>query len=124
MAAGQTPLNIATLCRMLAVSERGLRNPFHRVHGIPPHRRLRTLMLSQTRRALMSARSPSANVTETAIHFGFLQLGRFSVEYREMFGESPSETLRQSVRERGCSKTPERSVASDQRTIKYDRSST
>ena len=63
MAAGQTPLNIATLYRMLAVSERGLRNAFHRVHGIPPHRRLRMLMLSQVRRALISARGPSANVT-------------------------------------------------------------
>jgi len=64
MAAGQTPLNIATLYRMLAVSERGLRNAFHRVHGIPPHRRLRMLMLSQVRRALISARGPSANVTQ------------------------------------------------------------
>jgi AraC-like DNA-binding protein len=84
MAAGQAPLNIATLCRMLAVSERGLRNAFHRVHGIPPHRHL--LMLSQARRELMSARDPSVNVTETATHLDFLQLGRFSVEYREMFG--------------------------------------
>jgi AraC-like DNA-binding protein len=32
-------------------------------------------------------------VTEIATGFGFLELGRFSVEYRKAFGESPSQTL-------------------------------
>ena len=32
-------------------------------------------------------------VTEIATCFGFAELGRFSVEYRKAFGESPSQTL-------------------------------
>jgi AraC-like DNA-binding protein len=32
-------------------------------------------------------------VKEIATGFGFLELGRFSVEYRKVFGESPSQTL-------------------------------
>jgi AraC-like DNA-binding protein len=98
---GQSPPEIATLCHMLGVSERYLRNAFHRVHGIPPHRRLQMLMLSRARQALMSTRGQSVNVTEIATRLGFSQLGRFSVEYRKMFGESPSKTLRQAVRDRG-----------------------
>jgi hypothetical protein len=31
---------------------------------------------------------------EVALSFGFAELGRFSVEYREAFGESPWATLR------------------------------
>jgi len=54
LADGRTPPNIATMCQMLAVSERSLRNAFHVVH-IPPYRRLRMLMLSRARRTLMSA---------------------------------------------------------------------
>jgi AraC-like DNA-binding protein len=49
--------------------------------------------LSQARQALMSADSGSATVTEIATTFGFAELGRFSVEYRKVYGESPSETL-------------------------------
>jgi transcriptional regulator GlxA family with amidase domain len=33
-------------------------------------------------------------VTDIATRFGFWQLGRFSVEYQALFGESPSTTLR------------------------------
>jgi transcriptional regulator GlxA family with amidase domain len=87
------PLHISALCRALAVSERTLRKAFHRTHGVPPCRHLRMLRLSQARRALLSADGNVVTVTEIATGFGFVELGRFSVEYRKMFGESPSQTL-------------------------------
>src|SRR5207248_3896786 len=89
----QTPLDVPTLCRALAVSERTLRKAFQKIRGLPPCRRLRMLRLSGTRRALLSARGRCVTVTEIATSFGFVELGRFSVEYRKIFGESPSETL-------------------------------
>ena len=95
-----TPLNIATLCRVLTVGERTLRNAFHRIHGLPPHRYLRMLKLSRARQELMLVRGQSVTVTEIATDLGFVELGRFSVEYRRMFGESPSETLRQAAPDR------------------------
>jgi AraC-like DNA-binding protein len=87
------PLHISTLCRTLEISERTLRKAFHKIHGLPPCRRLRMLRLSEARRALLAADCRRITVTEIATEFGFLELGRFSVEYRKVFGESPSQTL-------------------------------
>jgi len=36
---------------------------------------------------------PEQSVAELAMKWGFSHLGRFAVEYRKRFGESPSETL-------------------------------
>jgi transcriptional regulator GlxA family with amidase domain len=95
----QAPVEIAALCQALAVSERALRKAFQKVHQLPPCRRLRWLRLSHARRALMSVRGSS--VTEIATDFGFVELGRFSVEYRKIFGERPSETLRRAMSKHG-----------------------
>ena len=87
------PLHISALCQVIGVSERTLRKAFLRLHGIPPCRHLRMLRLSSARRALLSADGRLVNVTEIAMSFGFAELGRFSVEYKKAFGESPSQTL-------------------------------
>jgi len=98
LAAPQAPPSIASLARTLVVSERDLRRAFHGVHGMPPLRWLRMSKLSRARRALMSAYGPSVTVGKIATRLGFRELGRFSVLYRKMFGESPSTTLRLAVR--------------------------
>ena len=95
LAYNDRPLQVPSLSRALGVSERTLRKLFNEIHGRPPSRHLRMLRLSQVRRALLSARGHLVTVTEIATDFGFTELGRFSVEYRKVFGESPSETLRQ-----------------------------
>jgi transcriptional regulator GlxA family with amidase domain len=87
------PLHVSALCHVIGVSERTLRKAFHRMHGVPPCRHLRMLRLSNARRALLSADGTLAKVTEIAMSFGFAELGRFSVEYKKAFGESPSQTL-------------------------------
>jgi transcriptional regulator GlxA family with amidase domain len=87
------PLHVSALCHAIGVSERTLRKAFHGVHGVPPCRHLRLLRLANARRALLSADSRLAKVTDIALSFGFVELGRFSVEYKKAFGESPSQTL-------------------------------
>jgi transcriptional regulator GlxA family with amidase domain len=87
MARGQAdePLHIDDICRAAGVSQRTLRNAFQVVYGSSPYRHL------------LSPASPSQTVTDVAMHFGFLELGRFSVEYRRAFGERPSATLRRAL---------------------------
>jgi transcriptional regulator GlxA family with amidase domain len=46
------------------------------------------------RRALLRADSSNSTVTRIVTDHGFWELGRFSVAYRTLFGETPSETLR------------------------------
>jgi AraC family ethanolamine operon transcriptional activator len=60
------------------------------------------LRLSGARLVLLSAHDRCETVTEIATSFGFVELGRFSVEYRKMFGESPSETLGRRSVTHGC----------------------
>lgn len=85
--------HIGDLCRAAAVNQRTLRTAFHFVHGMPPYRYLRSFRMQQARRALLVAAAEPGVVTRIAMHFGFLELGRFSVEYREIFGECPSQTV-------------------------------
>jgi len=93
LASVDRPLQVPALSRALGVSERTLRKLFNEIHGQPPSRHLRMLRLAQVRRVLLSARGQLVTVTGIATDFGFGELGRFSVEYRKVFGESPSETL-------------------------------
>src|SRR6185312_15188934 len=58
---------------------------------------LRQMRLALARRELLHA-DPDSSVTEVALSAGFTQLGRFSVQYRKAFGESPSFTIRRSQR--------------------------
>jgi transcriptional regulator GlxA family with amidase domain len=95
------PLHVADLSHILGVSERTLCRAFKSKHGVPPCRHLRMLRLFRVRQALLSAHDHVVTVTGITTSFGFAELGRFSVEYRKVFGESPSVTLRRASRSTG-----------------------
>jgi len=94
----EDPICIAKICRASGVSARTLLRAFRAVHGATPYRWLRLQRLIEARRILLSATGKPLTVTEVATRFGFVELGRFSVAYRSVFGESPSATLRRSSR--------------------------
>jgi transcriptional regulator GlxA family with amidase domain len=96
------PVRLADLCRQLGVSPRALSRAFHAVGGTTPYRHVQSQRLNEARRALLSD-TVEESITDIATRFGFRELGRFAVRYRETFGESPSETKR---RARNSHRTP------------------
>jgi transcriptional regulator GlxA family with amidase domain len=93
-----TPIHLADLCRVVGLSERGLRNAFYGVHGMSPKRWILTERLMRSQTALRQPGNVAMTVTSVAADHGFYQLGRFAGMYRQRFGETPSETLRAACR--------------------------
>jgi len=96
VACGDTPLSILDLCEQLRVSRRTLQNSFQAVTGMRPVEYLRNLRLNAVRRRLIATPASEKNVGEIAVAMGFFHLSHFATNYRELFGESPSETRRAS----------------------------
>jgi len=90
----EDPVTVSSLCRMVGLSERGLRNAFYGVHGVSPKRWMLAARLRDVRHALTEGTPGSTTVTGVATDYGFYELGRFAATYKEAFGEAPSETLR------------------------------
>jgi AraC-like DNA-binding protein len=88
------PITIASLSLTVGVSERTLRNAFADVHRESPKRYLLHRRLRDARQALSDPANTSATVTSVATDLGFYELGRFALQYKALFGESPSQTLR------------------------------
>lgn len=85
-----------TLAELSAISgmcARSLINAFQAVTGMSPMTYLRVQRLNAVHKVLL-ARGPSeTRVMDVAADWGFWHMGHFTVSYRKMFGESPSETL-------------------------------
>lgn len=88
------PVYLTEICAAIGASARTLRTCCQEVLGVGPMRYLWLRRMHLTRQALLHADASVATVTEVATAHGFWELGRFSVEYRRLFGESPSESLR------------------------------
>lgn len=88
------PLYMTEVCAAIGVTDRTLRLYCHEQLGMSPHRYLWLRRMQQARRALSLADAAETTVTAIANDHGFAELGRFAVSYRDLFGESPSATLR------------------------------
>ncbi|MBB3182069.1 AraC family transcriptional regulator [Variovorax sp. Sphag1AA] len=90
------PISLSDLARAASVSERTLNVLCRRFHGVAPMTLLRNLRLDAVRSRLLL--QPDANVTQTALEYGFAHPGRFAACYRERFDELPHQTLSRATR--------------------------
>jgi AraC-like DNA-binding protein len=90
----EQPVYLIDICKAVGVSERTLRAACQEQFGLSPTRYLWLRRMYLARRRLAATQARPASVTEVAMANGFWELGRFATEYRSLFGETPSMTLR------------------------------
>jgi len=94
MSAGiASPLGIADIAAAAGVPGRTLFRHFRDAYGASPMRYLRHARFDKVRAVLLRGDGID-NITAVAMRWGFFHPGRFAVEYRKRFGETPSQTLR------------------------------
>ena len=86
-------VQVGDVAEAVAVSERTLRNAFSEYTGVSPARYMKLRRLHRVHHALRNATPAENTVTQLESRFGVWEFGRFAREYRELFGELPSETL-------------------------------
>ena len=84
---------VEDLCRAAGVGIRTLQRCFREYFHLTITDYLKVLRLNAARRELAAAEPGQVSVTTVAMRHGFSHFGRFSLEFRDRFGESPREAL-------------------------------
>ena len=92
----ERPFGVADLAAEAKISVRSLQEGFKRHVGQTPMAYLQQVRLDRVHGELRHADPQRVTVAAVAHRWGFAHLGRFASAYRRRFGESPSETLRDS----------------------------
>jgi AraC family ethanolamine operon transcriptional activator len=91
---GDEYLSVADLASAAGSSERTVRTAFQEYFSVGPVRYLNIRTLHLAREALRANDSSATTVAEVLTRFGVWEFGRFARDYRALFGELPSQTLR------------------------------
>jgi AraC-like DNA-binding protein len=86
-------VRIENLCRATGVGVRTLQRCFREYFDVTISEYLKAVRLNAAYRSLNASHTDHSTVAAIALQHGCTHLGRFSVEFRERFGESPSATL-------------------------------
>lgn len=83
-----------TLAQHCGVSLRTLETAFREAYDTTPVQYVKSRRLHAVRHCLLKADDPGLTLTKAANRWGLIHMGIFSREYKALFGEFPSETLR------------------------------
>ncbi|WP_291865620.1 helix-turn-helix domain-containing protein [Bradyrhizobium sp.] len=113
---------VTELSAAAGLSSRTLQRQFREFLGKTPRAALRDFRFENARRELLQG-IPETKVMDVAERCGLLHCGRFSVEYRRRFGETPSQTAkRQAVFTEALTSMPSFSIPSrDRPTVSLSR---
>jgi AraC-like DNA-binding protein/tetratricopeptide (TPR) repeat protein len=86
-------IGLAELATAAGLSARALQRQFKTFLAKSPHDALRDIRFDSARRQLLLGK-PGTKVMDVATACGFPHFGRFSIEYRRRYNETPSHTLK------------------------------
>lgn len=87
-------VTLKDLCMYANVSDRMLRYVFHDYYGVSPHEYLKSYRLKAVRKELLLQNRFALKVSDVANKWGFWHMGQFAQDYKQRFGELPSETIK------------------------------
>ncbi|NEP88054.1 MAG: helix-turn-helix transcriptional regulator [Okeania sp. SIO2C2] len=98
LASFEEPLTLKQLAQELESSSSALSYGFKELFGMSPMRYLKVRRLNALRQRLKASNPENFTITMLASQFGFWSPGHFTRDYKAMFGELPSETLRKTAK--------------------------
>jgi len=90
----QNDVTLDDIVKASGTSERNLYKAFKTYRSCTPVGHLKVARLRQARLELESFRNPTPTIAEVAMKVGMPHLGNFAGDYRQFYGELPSQTLR------------------------------
>ena len=89
----KNPITRDQLAEVSSRSIRTLSRAFERKYGTGPMAFIKQRRLDAAYLDLLNANPDVTTVTQVAFNYGFTHAGKFAIEYRKVFGESPSTSL-------------------------------
>jgi AraC-like DNA-binding protein len=87
------PLTVQDVTEAIGIGLRSLQEGFRRHKQVSPHDYIKRARLNGVRVELLDPHS-SRSIEAIARHWGFVNRGHFALDYRQAFGEQPSQTRR------------------------------
>lgn len=87
-------LRISDLCARAGISRRAVELAFQERFGVGPSAFLKSAQLADARKLLQEGSPADCTVGDIMDRTGFSHVGQFATDYRNAFGERPSDTLR------------------------------
>jgi AraC family ethanolamine operon transcriptional activator len=83
------------MCTLADCSQSWLEHSFKKRFGVTPKKYVKYLRLSRLRENLLNPEEAEGQtVIELASDFGFWHMGQLAADYRKVYGELPSDTLK------------------------------